>query len=709
MYLALAATVGLIAPRVDGQAGSRQETSAGVNTPAVIRRDEYGVPHILATTERAAAMAHGYSVAEDHVEALARLFLRAQGRLAEKFGERYVEGDFLIRRLGIPEVAARRFRELPPHIQAIFEGFAGGYNAYLTQHRGSVPQWAEAVTGADVLAHVRAVSLVDFALDVSAWQKAPAVRSEPKGSLMWLVGRSKSRSGRGLMLANPHLIWNDSRVLHEFHLRVPEYIDVAGIAPIGIPAVVMGFNQRLGWTLTVNQVDSEDIYELTLPPDCPGMYLYDHECRPLRKDVVKIKVKTAGGLMERELVVHRSHHGPIIRREGEKAWAYRSANLDQIDFVTQLNAMAKARSLAEFQVALNRRALPLFNVGYTDRDGNLFYLFNGRIPERPRGYRWNRAVPGDTSRSEWQGLVPIARLPQLLNPAAGYIQNANDPPWLTVLDHPLDPDAFPSVAVDEGLTLRGQHALQAIRSKQRVTLADLLAMKNDTTWVLASRLKADLIETIERAAPQRFAKVLDVLRVWDNRASETSVGAVLFWRWWERYQKAAKTVYLEPWDDARPLETPTGIGDETAAVKAFRSAVEALEREYGDIAPAWGDVYRFRRGGLDLPIAGASGETGSLRVLYFKPDADHRWSAVAGDAYTLGVEFQDVPIAYSVLPYSQSSRPGSAHYNDQARLFVRQRYKRLWFSEADLQAHTQRSYQVPGSLRSGRTRTERQP
>src|SRR5262249_18610666 len=57
---------------------------------AVIRRDKYGVPHILAETEEAAAFAHGYVTAEDHGAELARLFLRARGALASVFGEAFV-------------------------------------------------------------------------------------------------------------------------------------------------------------------------------------------------------------------------------------------------------------------------------------------------------------------------------------------------------------------------------------------------------------------------------------------------------------------------------------------------------------------------------------------------------------------------------------------------------------------------------------------
>jgi acyl-homoserine-lactone acylase len=667
-------------------------------TGASVRRDAYGVPHILASTEKAAARGLGYCLAEDHLEQLARLFLRAQGRLAEQFGEGFVAQDLLIHKLEIPEAAERRFGELPLHVQGIFEGFAEGYNLYLAEHRVEAPEWAEPITAAGVLAHVRAVSLVDFAPDRRAWQSPPAGNApsaSPAGSLMWLAGAAKSRSGRSLMLANPHLNWNDSRLLYEFHLHVPGYVDVAGVAPIGIPAVVIGFNQRLGWALTVNEVDSSDVYELTLPAECPDMYRYDRACVPLQKRTIALKVKTPSGIITREEVIYRSHYGPIMRREGAKAWAYRSATLGQIDFITQLEAMARASTLAEFQAAVNLQALPLFNIGYTDRDGQLWYVFDGRIPQRPVGMRQDQPLPGDTSRNEWLGVLPVARLPQLLNPAAGYLQNANDPPWLTVLEQPIDPAPYSDITTSRGLSLRGQASLRAMHAKPAYTLDDLLAMKNDTHWPLADRLKSDLIGLAAEDATGALMPAAQVLREWNNGASADSRGGVLFSRWWDLYQKSAKPVYRDAWSPAAPLETPKGIGDRPAALRALRDAIGALDREGIALASAWGDVYRFRRGGIDAPLAGGSGQTGNLRVIYSTQEPDKRWRAFAGDSYTLGVEFQDMPVAFSVLAYSESSRPTSPHYNDQAGLFLSQRYKPLWFSEQDIAAHAARTYVVP--------------
>jgi acyl-homoserine-lactone acylase len=670
------------------------EARAARDREGLIRRDQYGVPHITGASERAVAVAHGYVCAEDHLDELARLFLRAQGRQAEFFGEKFVEEDLLTHRLGIHRVAAERIGELPAHIRAILDGYAEGYNRYLAQHRAEAPAWAAPITGVDVLAHARAVYLLDFALDLTPW-KRPRAAASATGSAMWMIGAARSESGRGLLLANPHLRWNGSHLLHEVHLRVPGVIDIAGATLIGVPVVGLGFNSHLGWTLSVNQFDADDVYELELDRSAPAThYLHDGRRRPLTRLTVEIRVKTPNGVETRTETLLRSHHGPVIRLEGTRAFAYRSASLDQVAFLTQFNAMAKARSLEEFRAALRLQGLPLFNIGYADQAGHVFYIFNGRVPVRPPGeYAWDGVVPGNTSRTDWGRVLPLERLPQIVDPASGYAQNTNDPPWLANQEQPIDATPYASFIPARMLSLRGQRSLELLHSAPRFSLARLLELKNDRTLLLARRLKPALIDAVA-ASPERaaLAPAIDVLTAWDDTASADARGSELFQRWWERYSTIARPAFRDPWSAAEPLATPRGLRDPSAAVDALRSTVDAMTRELGRLDVPWGERHRFRRGAIDRPLDGVTGQMGTFRVIHYAAQKDGTSTAVAGDCYVLGVEFGEVPIARSVLAYSQSSRPASPHYADQSDLFVSRQYKPLWYAEADVQQHARRTY-----------------
>src|SRR5262249_25099132 len=157
---------------------------------------------------------------------------------------------------------------------------AAGYNLYLAKQPPEAPEWARPVSGIDVLAHTRAVMLIDFALDLRPWRQAAQL--PPPGSNMWAIGGARSRSRRGILLANHHLGWEGPHVIQEVQLTVPGRINIAGAAFVGSPVVSIGFNEQLGWSMTVNDHLYDCVYELTLDPADPGKYLYDGQWLPLR-------------------------------------------------------------------------------------------------------------------------------------------------------------------------------------------------------------------------------------------------------------------------------------------------------------------------------------------------------------------------------------------------------------------------------------------
>jgi acyl-homoserine lactone acylase PvdQ len=119
---------------------------------ATIRRDTFGVPHILAETEEAAAFAMGYAQAEDHCVEIARRFLSARGEEAKYTGAG-VETDFESKRYGIHEIARKNFHQLSPLMQQMHHAFAAGFNRYVEKNRKDMPSWIPTFDGVDVLAY----------------------------------------------------------------------------------------------------------------------------------------------------------------------------------------------------------------------------------------------------------------------------------------------------------------------------------------------------------------------------------------------------------------------------------------------------------------------------------------------------------------------------------------------------------------------------
>ncbi len=685
-----------------------------------IRRDKFGVPHILAQTEEAAYFGQGYATAEDRVLVMARLYLQARGEEAEHFGEKFAENDFLVKQLRMHEGAVEGYAKLAPWVQRLLEGYAAGYNRYVEKNRATLPEWVKPVTGIDLLAHGRRVLILEFSLDLeqlrTIGRKKPDDKAQSRlddedsptwrGSNMWAIGKGRTASGKGILLGNPHLAWRGSQLFYEAHLTVPGKLNILGSTLTGGAGITIGFNDNLGWSHTVNLHDSDDIYELTLHDGNPDQYVYDGKPLPLRKETLSVRVKTDNGMVTRTREVYSSHYGPVLRRIGSKAYALKSANLDEYRFVEQWNRMGKARTLQEFRDVLDMQSLPMFNICYADKEGNAFYLFNGRFPERPTGYDWGGVVPGDTSATEWNRVLPQYRLPLLLNPPNGYVQNCNSAPWYTNARHPIDRNQFPAELTPNINGMRQQLSLEMLETHNGpFSLDQILKMKYNTKMLLADRVKGDVIKHLRGQAVDGMAldDAANVLEAWDNTASRTSKGSLLFERFWRQYGATTERPYAEPWDERKPTTTPAGIGDPETLRQAMVVAMKEMKQRYGKIDVPWGDYHRIRRGKLDIPVGGLAsefrpfrgarmGDFGTFRIISYDLDNEGKYLARGGDSFVLAVEFTTPPTAYTILAYSQSEDPKSPHHTDQTELFADEKWKRASFTEADIAKNLERSY-----------------
>jgi acyl-homoserine-lactone acylase len=706
-------------------AASGESPDDGLAAQVTIRRDKFGVPHIKAATEEAAAFGQGYAQAEDHALVLGRLLLKGRGEEAAYFGAKIgdydvVSSDALCRQLHMHEGAEAGYAKMAPWVQRIIAGCTAGYNRYVCQHRAELPDYVQLATPVDVLAHGRRVVLGEFDInwrqidDIGKPKKeAAAAANWPYdfaiGSNMWAIGGYRSASGHALLLGNPHLDWSGSQLWCEVHIDVPGKINMYGATLIGSPVITIGFNENLGWSHTVNVHDNGGVYELTLVDGNPGSYVYDGKPLPLRKEEYAIKVKTDQGVVEQKIPAYWAHYGPVVKKHEGKLYALKSPSMDEYNMVEQWNRMGKAKSLEEFRRALDMQTLPMFNICYADKKGNCFYLYNGRFPDRPSGYDWEHTVPGNTSATEWNHVLPESRLPRLLNPEGAYVQNCNSAPWYTNLHQIIDRKRYPADLTPNFNSMRTQLSLEMLEYDQKLTLEKVLAYKYNTKLLLADRVKEDVLKAIRGQTVNGVPldEAARLLQQWDNTASRDAKGAVLFTEFWRRYGKVAKKPYKIDWNETKPAATPSGLGEPETAREAMAAAVQDLKREHGTLAIAWGDVHRLRRGSLDVPIGGFIGEYradfeefrggrfgdfGAFRIVRYRKDKDGKSVARGGDSYVFAVEFTSPPTVHSICAYSQSDDPKSPHHTDQSELFAKEQWKRAWFTEEDIAKNLEREY-----------------
>jgi acyl-homoserine-lactone acylase len=698
-------------------------TATAADPPALarqvqIRRTQYGVPHIKGESLEAAAFGFAYCQAEDHLQNIMRGILGVRGDLAATFGPgddgQNVTADFFNRQFRVHARAVETYHKLDPDYRAMIEGFAAGLNFYVDRHRDDVPAWTPRVTGHDVAAYgisgvMRfAFNRNDLIKDFLKSQAAATARRMPDmmlegaadesaiGSNMWAFAPSRSQSGHAMLMGNPHQPWKPVSTYYEAHMIVPDRLNIYGATYIGRPIITSGWNESLGWSHTVNAPDLEEIYELDLDAAIADHYLFDGGSVPLARDDVEIKVKSEQGTASQSRTFWHSPLGPVIHRTATKVYVLRSACYENYRAYEQWLRMSQTKNFAEFRQAVEMNAVPMFNICYADRVGNIFYIWNGTVPNLPHRAHKAEAVHASRTADVWTKFHATSELPQLVNPPGGYVQNCNSPPYLTNLQAPLDPAKYPAHFSLNDLSLRTQHSLRLVDNGKKLSLDDVCTLKHSPLMLLAERVKPDLIAALKASSSgSNLEAAIRALESWDDTVAAESRGGTLFANWWDRYYQKGVGKFAVAWSATEPMLTPRGLADRERAVATFHEAFAEVTSLYGRPDVSWVEVHRIRKGAVDLPVTGGSGLMGCFRVLEFHADSDGKLAANSGDSFVFAVEFSDPPRGYTNVAYSQSDVPSSPHFSDQASLFSANRLKPAAFTDAEIEAQLIKAYR-PG-------------
>ena len=89
---------------------------------------------------------------------------------------------------------------------------------------------------------------------------------------------------------------------------------------------------------------------------------------------------------------------------------------------------------------------------------------------------------------------------------------------------------------------------------------------------------------------------------------------------------------------------------------------------------------------MRIPIPGCTEAEGCFNIITTDRDAEGRYDPRTGSSFvmTAGFDRKGRPRGESVLTYSQSENPRSRHYADQTRLFSREGWKPMRFTERQI-------------------------
>lgn len=716
---------------------SRAETLA---KSVIIQRDKFGVPHVYGPTDAACVFGFVYAQAEDYFWQIEDNYLRGLGRAAEVYGEAGLADDLLNRALEIPRLSQEEYQRADVRMKTFCQAVADGLNFYLAKHPEVKPRllthfepWHPLAFGRYALyqlfiyrkSGLRPQQIREAVQEIKEG-KTQEVRllhqtevtetllSQHIGSNMWAVSPSKSATGHALLFINPHQPFFGPGQWYEGHLISAEGWNLSGACFFGSPFPTIGYNGYVAWSHTVNEPDIADAYaEQFDDPQQPLNYRYGTGYKTATAWTDTIAVKTAQGVENRRYQFRKTHHGPVVAMDKGKPVTVKLARFLEGGMLEEWYAMGKAKSVAEFKAAMQPCAIPMFNAMAADRDGNIFYVYNGAVPKRSPKFGWAGIVDGSTPETEWQGYHSFAELPQMENPPTGYLQNCNQTPFTTTTTKQEDAhgkdvnpqrDQFPAYMVREPDNGRARISRRILQRTEKFTFEAWAKAGFDTTVIEAETLIPPTVgewEKLKEKEPERYAKLrepIQMLKTWNGVSTVDSVPMTLFAVAMDRGQQL-----LQRRDFAN-----------SPRLRALEMALADLEKQFGTWKVAWGEVNRlqrihgsvidmqgvgqFRDDQPSLPCAGAPGTMGIVFNFYARPQpGQKRRYGVAGHSFVGVVELAPKTLARTVLVFGQSGDPQSPHWFDQAPLYAKQEFKPCCFHEEEIKASSQKQYHPGGT------------
>ncbi len=678
-------------------AAARYAAPEPMKHDARIVRDEFGVPHIFGKTDADTAFGLAYAHAEDDFVTIEEVLAMTRGRYGALKGQDGAPVDFALHLVQARETAERDWPNLDPATKAMLEGYARGVNLYAARHPDEVRLSSLfPVTGEDVATSFVLRSPFFFGVDsvlgdlvgnkpLRAENPPPMTplgrEPEINGSNAFAVAPKRMSDGKTWLISNSHQPYEGNVAWYEAVVHSGEGLNMAGALFPGSPFVLLGHNANLGWTNTVNQPDLIDVYKLELDED-GNKYRFDGQWKPLETKRVWLPIKFGPFTLPVPRTMYRSVHGPVIKND-DGAFAIRYAGMDQARMVEQYYKIGKARDWAEWTAAMSIGGIPATNFIYADKTGRVAFLYYALFPDRQAGFVWDKMLAGNTSKNLWARSIPFDRIPKIVDPASGFVTNANNTPFLSSgPGSEMDPaDHSPLLGIEQRITNRGIRGVELMAADASITLEELLAIKFDTgyskrsyvgPWI-ASILAADVKDD------PALAKAQAMLAQWDwtsdGQGAADALGEILA-------RDANSANY-----SGKPLPAPR---------EALAVAAKRLQDNFGRVDVPLGDVQRLQRGTVDLPMDGG---TDTLRATsrWDKKTPKGRGRVMHGDSFIMLVSWDKAGRVQSrsIQPYgAATNRPNSPHYTDQMKLFVNKQFKPVHFDRATLLANAKRAYRV---------------
>ncbi|MCB2093636.1 MAG: penicillin acylase family protein [Rhodobacteraceae bacterium] len=753
-------------------------TVGGIDSPVEIVRDTADIPHIFAAGDAGVFFGLGFAHAQDRLWQMTVMRRTAQGRLSEIFGAQTLPTDDLMRRLDIYGAASASLAAQDDDTLAALKAYADGVNAWISlinseaKGRGApefflfsneISYWQPVdsiallklmalKSSSQMTLEIRRARLSllssDWASDLmpevpgngvaalppfaslvpgvrpsyAALSPAEAFSPVPQAAFAgasnaWAAAPARSVANGSLIANDPHVDFSAPGLFYLARLDL-ESGGVIGASIPGIPAILAGRNNGLGWAISGAWLDDQDIFIEELDPADGERYRTPQGWKPFvsRRSIIDVKDSPPV-----TITLRWSENGPILPgthldlasvtppgHVAALAWTGLDANDRSMSAVMKL---MRAHSVSEGLAAGEGFVAPAQNVTMADQKDIAMVMF-GTMPARNPDQRGQGRLPslGWEPGNRWQGTLPYANNPRFVDPAGGIVGNTNN----KTVDRP-----FPlHVTFNWGDSQRVQRWTQLMQEREVHSRDSFIAVQLDTTSPAARTIlpliAGDLWFTGEAApagSPEELRqRALDLLAKWDGNMNEHLPEPLIYAAWVQALQNrlirdelgplADSFTHVEPLFIERVYRDIDGAGSwcnvmqsatqETCTDMARLSLDDALlmlSEKYGRNVESWrwGDAHQALH---DHEVLGrmpflkwvvnihqtTSGGDQTLNRGVTKGTAPDPFANVNGAGYRGVYDLADPDSSVFIIPTGQSGHPLSRHYDDLSEIWRRGEY-----------------------------------
>ena len=641
-----------------------------------IVRDQFGVPHIYAQTDAEVAYGLAWANAEDDFSTIQEAYLAGNAMLSNHIGLKGAAADFITQFIGSKSLIEDKIEDISEEYMAVIEGYSQGLNAYAKNNPDKILyKKLFPITPKKMLMYSQ---LQLFISNEGAYWAGRILNNDTQddfldqnltGSNVIAMNSSKTVSGETFLAINTHQPLEGPTSWYEVHLNSEEGTNIIGTMYPGTPNILIGVNEHLGWSHTVNYPDKTDVFKLKMKNK--KKYIVDDEEYELEKLKAKITVKLLGIPFKINRKYYKSIYGPTLKNKSGY-YSIRTPTLFNIKALEQWWKMGKSKNFSEFYNTLKMKQLPGFNIGYADKYDTIFYMSNGIIPKRAEGYNWKGIVPGDTKKTLWTEYHDIEDLPQVIQPDAGFIYNANHSPFksTTAEENPKEEDYSQRMGYETYDNNRSTRLIELIESYDQVSYEDFKDIKYDNSFPSKFNynfMDISIIETLKLEAESDSFELLDIIQKWDRKTDIDSQGGGVFgvlyyqlvWNYRDEILKNNKTVSRE------------------TLLSALKDVKGYLIDNFGSINITLGDFQKLVRGDKEIPIWGLPDV---ITAMSSRPYKDGKHKVTQGESYIGLVRFnENGPILESIISFGNSDNPDSDHYTDQMEKYSKFQTKKMTF------------------------------